>query len=150
MSEFTEREEGRKTLKRPHNAYNLFYMERNPIERKNNPRITGNEVSRLIGKKWWSMKEEERHVYHERAREISLKFKQEHPDYRYQKGSGNDRYGNDEGENGEREIMELHIRNVLAFLGCQAVIQHLTSTNEWREGGLYDGEEGTMETEFGK
>jgi hypothetical protein len=74
-------------VKRPHNAYNLYFIERLQVEKDIHPELSGNEISQLIGKTWSEMDEEARRPYRERARDIHDKFKEEFPDYHYQKAS---------------------------------------------------------------
>ena len=80
-------EEKKKPIKRPHNAYNLFFIERQPIERENHPKLSGNEISQLIGRQWNEMSAEERYPYREKADILHQKFKQQYPDYHYQKST---------------------------------------------------------------
>lgn len=72
-------------VKRPHNAFNLYFIERKSIERELNPNLSGNDISQLIGKKWSQLSQEEKSPYIERAQMLKLQFKQEHPNYHYQK-----------------------------------------------------------------
>jgi hypothetical protein len=73
-------------VKRPHNAYNLFFMEQFPQVKANFPNLTGNEMSREIGKRWKDMTDDQQHPYREQAREIWSQFRSENPDYHYEKG----------------------------------------------------------------
>ena len=72
-------------VKRPLNAYNLFFMERQPIVKADNPELKGNEVSKELGRQWKKMTDEERRPYFERAKQIWDEFRLENPDYHYDK-----------------------------------------------------------------
>ena len=118
-------------VRRPHNAYNLYFIERLPIEKEENPNLTGNEISHLIGKKWAAMSEEEKKPYRDRAQEIKAKFKQENPDYHYQKGGTKAKGRKDlfmqafpENLTLEQRI-EVQMKSLLAFLGAQAITHYL-------------------------
>ena len=70
-------------LKRPPNAYNLFFMEQQAKVKLENPSLSGNQVSQELGRRWKEMNEESRKPYIDRANEIRDRFKQENPDYHY-------------------------------------------------------------------
>ena len=120
-------------VKRPHNAYNLFFIERLPIEKDANPTLTGNEISHLIGKKWSEMDDESKRPYRERAQEIKARFREEYPDYHYQKGHTKVRKKKEMLENQIEDSMdvpqriEAQMRNLFGFLGAQAVSQYLVN-----------------------
>jgi hypothetical protein len=73
-------------VKRPHNAYNLFFMEQFPQIKASFPTLTGNEMSREIGKRWKDMPDDQRRPYREQAKAIWSQFRSENPDYHYEKG----------------------------------------------------------------
>jgi hypothetical protein len=73
-------------VKRPHNAYNLFFMEQFPQTKATFPNLTGNEMSREIGKRWKDMSDDQRRPYREQAQAIWSQFRSENPDYHYEKG----------------------------------------------------------------
>ena len=119
-------------IKRPHNAYNLYFIERLPIEKEANPSLSGNEISHLIGKKWSEMDDESKRPYRERAQEIKAKFREEYPDYHYQKGAAKFKKKKDmilQPRNVEhmdtQQRVEMQVRNLFSFLGAQAVSQYL-------------------------
>ncbi|OHT12557.1 HMG box family protein [Tritrichomonas foetus] len=137
-----------KPVKRPPNAYNLFFIERQPIERENNPKLTGNEVSQLIGKQWKEMTEEQQLQYKEKANQIRAKFKEEHPDYHYQKGSDKQRKKKKNHSNlnilgteadlfgflteeplSSQTTLEAQLKNLFTLIG-QAVITKYLTTNQ--------------------
>ena len=74
-------------VKRPLNAYNLFYLERQPVLKSQNQSLNGNEVSRLVAKEWEELPQEGRQPYVEEAKKIQAKFRSENPNYRYEKSS---------------------------------------------------------------
>ena len=74
-------------VKRPLNAYNIFYLERQPKLKQENPLLSGNDISRQVGIEWKEMNEDQKKPYKEKARDIYEKFKQENPDYHYDKSS---------------------------------------------------------------
>lgn len=75
-------------VKRPLNAYNLFFIEQQPIFKTKNPSASGNDISKELGKRWKYMTEEERRPYTDEAKRIRDDFLQQHPDYHYEKGKG--------------------------------------------------------------
>ena len=72
-------------LKRPPNAYNLFFMEQQAKVKLENPSLSGNQVSQELGRRWKEMSEESKKPYIDRANDIRDRFKQENPDYHYEK-----------------------------------------------------------------
>lgn len=72
-------------IKRPPNAYNLFYMEQQPILRSENALVSGNDISKELGRRWKEMTDDERKPYQEQAKQIWEGFRQENPDYHYEK-----------------------------------------------------------------
>jgi hypothetical protein len=74
-------------IRRPHNAYNLFFMEQLAELKKGFPTITGNEASRELGRRWKSMSREQRQPYVDRALEIRTQFRVENPDWHYERRS---------------------------------------------------------------
>ena len=72
-------------LKRPPNAYNLFFMEQQTKVKLENPSLSGNQVSQELGHRWKEMSEESKKPYIDRANDIRDRFKQENPDYHYEK-----------------------------------------------------------------
>lgn len=72
-------------LRRPLNAFNLFFQEQQPLCKISNPDMSGNQISAYLGKEWKSMSEEARKPYYTKAQELMDKFKAENPDYHYNK-----------------------------------------------------------------
>ena len=75
-------------VKRPPNAYNLFFMDQQPIVKADNPALTGNEVSKELGRRWKEMNDDERRPYVERAKHIWDEVRLENPDYPDEKSKG--------------------------------------------------------------
>jgi predicted RecB family nuclease len=117
------------SVKRPHNAYNLFYSERLQIEKDLHPDLTGNEVSHLIGKTWSEMSEDARRPYRERALDIREKFKEEFPDYHYKKSNKRKRRLDQvEGRTETPQkcsMVELSLKNLFTYLGSQLIASYL-------------------------
>jgi hypothetical protein len=128
-------------IKRPHNAYNLFFIDNQQLEKEKHPTLTGNEISQLIGKKWSDIGEAGRAPYRERARVIWQRFRAEYPDYHYQKSSEKRRKKRDQVQELElptsdlflpllpdqrdaAAMIELQLRNLFTFVGSQAVTHY--------------------------
>lgn len=137
-----------KPVKRPHNAYNLFFIEHKPIEREKHQKLSGNEISQLIGKMWNEMTEEEKRPYKEKANIIRQQFKEENPNYHYQKASEKQKkkrihnivtrdpynYNNLEHSNPNQNLnsplsLEFQLKNMFLSLGQQTVMRYLTNNN---------------------
>ncbi|KAK8848276.1 non-histone protein [Tritrichomonas musculus] len=129
-----------KPVKRPHNAYNLFFIERKPIEREKHQKLSGNEISQLIGKIWTAMSEEEKRPYKDKAKIIQAQFKEENPNYHYQKSTEkpkrkkplhqsnmNPSYNfNSPNVNINSQIsLEVQLKNMFSSLGQQVVMRYL-------------------------
>lgn len=84
-SQITNDKQSQQKLKRPLNAYNLFYLERQPQMKAENPLLNGNEVSKLVAAEWKEMSEEKKKPYNENARSIYQEFKEKNPNYHYDK-----------------------------------------------------------------
>jgi hypothetical protein len=121
--------------KRPHNAYNLYFIERLEVEKSLNPDLTGNEVSQLIGRKWSEMDEEARRPYRERAGDLHAKFREEFPDYHYKKSVDRqhrqkpDRQRLAEQPMVPQRLLEMSLKNVFSYLGAQLIAGCLPRTN---------------------
>lgn len=72
-------------LKRPLNAYNLFFMEQQPLIKASRPEMSGNAISKELGHQWKSMSVEQRQPYVIRAKIIHEEFKAANPNYHYSK-----------------------------------------------------------------
>jgi hypothetical protein len=127
-------------VKRPHNAYNLFFIERQQAERDLNPNLSGNEVSQLIGHKWSEMDEGARRPYVERAKAIRDRFREENPDYHYQKGEKSRKlrrrteplFDFHAGADGQKHL-ETQLRNLFTFLGAQAIASYVSQNKPLME-----------------
>ena len=75
-------------VKRPPNAYNLYFMEQQRIVKAENPEMSGNDVSKELGRRWKEMNDEERRPYMQRSKEIWDEFRLTNPDYHYEKNKG--------------------------------------------------------------
>jgi hypothetical protein len=129
-------------VKRPHNAYNLFFIENQHSAREQNPSLSGNEISHLLGRQWSEMDDDARRPYKEQAKAISAKFRQENPDYHYQKASTRwQRPPNrppkfasaspfDCGDLTSEADIESHLGKLFQFLGSQAVAHFFCSERE--------------------
>jgi hypothetical protein len=127
-------------VKRPHNPYNLFFIDRQQIERDLNPNLSGNEVSQLIGRKWSEMDENARRPYVERAKAIRDRFREENPDYHYQKGEKSRKlkrpteplFEFQGGADGQKHL-EAQLRNLFMFLGAQAIASYVSQNKPLME-----------------
>lgn len=109
-----------KPVKRPLNAYNLYFIEKQPLMKEECPDLGGNDISHLIGKMWSELSEEEKRPYKEKAREIKEKFNLENPNYHYQKG-GEKRKKN---RNQRDDYLQLHQDNDLFnFISSNQITQ---------------------------
>lgn len=139
----------REAVKRPPNAYNLFYMERHLIEKQDNPKLSGNAVSRLIGKKWAEMTENEKRPYRDKAKEIRSNFRIIHPDYHYQKSSPKpkvpikaplsnhtqDTQSQEQfPEMTQQQKIETQLHNLFSWLGVQSIIHCSSKDKDVRNG----------------
>jgi hypothetical protein len=121
-------------IKRPHNAYNLYFIERLQIEKVFHPNLTGNEISQLIGKTWSEMDEEGRRPYQERARELHEKFKEDYPDYHYQKSKNKEKVV--ECTLPPQKLLETSLKNLFDFLGSQLMVKMIPQNQELMENAL--------------
>ena len=72
-------------IKRPLNAYNLFYLERQPKLKIENPLLNGNDISKLVAQEWKEMSDIAKRPFVDQAQNLYSKFKEENPDYHYEK-----------------------------------------------------------------
>lgn len=72
-------------LKRPPNAFIRFCLENRKVYRSNHPELSNTKVSTLLANEWKKMTEEQKIPYKEKAREEQKKFKEENPEYGYDK-----------------------------------------------------------------
>jgi hypothetical protein len=132
-------------VKRPHNAYNLYFIEQQPIERENNPTLNGNAISQLIGRQWADMDDAAKRPYRQRAKEIWEKFRNENPDYHYQKGSNKPRKSKTNScshaaesivfpELESPEAIEACLGKIFAFLGRKVITHYFANNKEAMEG----------------
>ena len=78
-------ERPRKKQKRPPNGYILYCLEKRKELRVLHPDLPNIEISRMLGDNWKSLDESERRPYKEKAKALQADFKQQNPDYRYEK-----------------------------------------------------------------
>jgi hypothetical protein len=71
--------------RRPPNAYILYCLEKRAELRMIHPNLPNVEISRMLGVNWKCLDESDRRPYKERARSMQADFKQQHPDYKYDK-----------------------------------------------------------------
>ncbi|EAY09770.1 HMG box family protein [Trichomonas vaginalis G3] len=88
-------------VKRPLNTYNLFYLERQPKLKAENPLLNGNDISRLVATEWKDLTNEQKKPYRDAANELYNKFKQENPNYHYEK---TDKKNNKKKKNQDEQI----------------------------------------------
>ena len=71
--------------RRPPNAYILYCLEKRTELRAQHPELPNVDISKLLGDKWKSLDESERRPYKERAKVLQSEFKEQNPDYKYEK-----------------------------------------------------------------
>jgi len=72
-------------VKRPMNSFMLFSNEMRPVLQEQNPTLTNNDVSKMLGQLWQQMSTEQKRPYIDRANAIKSQFNASHPDYTYSK-----------------------------------------------------------------
>ena len=124
-------------VKRPLNAYNLFYLDRQPKLKSDNPLMSGNDISRQVGIEWKEMSIEEKKAYKERAQDIHDKFKKENPDYKYEKSSekkNNKIKKNNDSSSFFHEVSHLFNQNsedcMLLYIGSQFLSNYVLSRKD--------------------
>ncbi|KAJ4259639.1 hypothetical protein NW762_007569 [Fusarium torreyae] len=70
-------------IPRPPNAYILYRKERHQLVKQNNPGITNNEISQVLGKCWNMETREVRARYKQKADQLKEEHRQMYPDYQY-------------------------------------------------------------------
>ena len=78
-------ENERKRVKRPPNAYFLFCREQRPILKDQYPDKILKDLNKILGEMWKEMPSEQKTDYKTRAFEENQKFKEQHPDYHYER-----------------------------------------------------------------
>ncbi|OHT13895.1 HMG box family protein [Tritrichomonas foetus] len=68
-------------IKRPPNAFIIFYRNCKPEILKAKENLTANEIDRMIGNMWHMADEETRSQYREQAKQLAEIFKNVHPDF---------------------------------------------------------------------
>ncbi|KAK8894023.1 hypothetical protein M9Y10_022455 [Tritrichomonas musculus] len=72
-------------LKRPPNAFIRFCLENRKNYRSNHPELSNIKISSLLASEWNKMTEEQKIPYKKKAQEEQKKFKEENPEYGYDK-----------------------------------------------------------------
>ncbi|KFA51512.1 hypothetical protein S40293_06325 [Stachybotrys chartarum IBT 40293] len=70
-------------VRRPPNAYILYRRDRHNIVKQNNPGITNNEISSVLGRAWQEEDPQVRAEYSTMARQIKEALLEKYPDYQY-------------------------------------------------------------------
>ena len=81
-SQPAEKKDGRKRKpkqdpnkpKRPQSAYNLFYQEKAPLFKQENPELAQKDIMSIIGPRWKECTADEKSVFEERAKELKAEF----------------------------------------------------------------------------
>ncbi|OHS92736.1 hypothetical protein TRFO_12279 [Tritrichomonas foetus] len=71
--------------RRPPNAFILFSQVMRSQVRAENPALSNTEVSRILGKMWKEVPNDQKIQYKQRAAQMQEEFKKTHPDYTYRK-----------------------------------------------------------------
>lgn len=75
--------ETRLRIRRPPNAWILYRTEKSQTLRKQQPKLSNNEVSQILSQRWHSEPAEVRAHYKSLAAERKRQHRQEYPDYQY-------------------------------------------------------------------
>jgi hypothetical protein len=126
--------EPQEKVRRPHTAYNLFYIQQLPRFKADFPALPGNGASRELGRRWKSMTREVRKPYTDRAGDIAAQFRLENPDYHYEhkdparnrRGKG-DTFGQT-GLSGGPQSEESRVSELLSSVASQ-MIAHVVLQN---------------------
>lgn len=125
--------------KRPLNAYNLFFLEKQPKMKSENPLMGGNEISKVIGAQWAEMSQEEKLPYIQKAKEIHEQFKKDNPDWHYGKSAEK---GNKKRQKNQANYIfdpdfvittEAEFNTVLETIGALALSQYILSRKDLQE-----------------
>lgn len=71
--------------RRPPNAFILFSQVMRSQIRSENPTLSNTEVSRILGKMWKEVPNDQKVQYKQKAAQMQEDFKKSHPDYTYRK-----------------------------------------------------------------
>jgi len=71
--------------KRPPNAFLLFCIDRRPKARQENPEMRNVQISQILADEWKTLSESEKEHYKNRSMREQQIFKQEFPEYRYER-----------------------------------------------------------------
>jgi hypothetical protein len=118
--------------KRPPNAYILYCIKNRQLVQDANPVLANKEITQKLADNWASFSPEEKRPYKEEADEYLLKFREDNPDYHYDK-SKKKRLAEKPRENVsdlESIIGDEHIdigepSGYLIWLGAQVLLQYL-------------------------
>lgn len=77
--------EKQKKVRRPPNAFFLYCVENRSKVREQNPDMPNLDVTKALAEMWKNLTESERQPFKEQAKIKQSDFKQDHPDYKYQK-----------------------------------------------------------------
>jgi transcription factor SOX7/8/10/18 (SOX group E/F) len=91
--------------RRPPNAFILYSQQLRTAVRQENPALSNNEVSRLLGKMWKEVSPDVKLHYKQQAAAAQNDFKQQHPNYTYRKAKR------------KRALNELLTKNTQGFPG---------------------------------
>ena len=131
----TEEENQDCKVKRPLNAYNIFYLERQPKLKAEQPLLNGNEISKLVGMEWKEMSAELRQPYIEQAQNLYQKFKEDNPNYHYQKSVKRSKKRKTKKEDAfyEYDVNNGPANITLSQIGSLALAQIVLSRRDWQE-----------------
>ena len=71
--------------KRPPNAFLLFCIDRRPKAREENPDMRNVQISQILADEWRALSETEKNIYKQRSAQEQQSFKQEFPEYKYER-----------------------------------------------------------------
>lgn len=99
--------------KRPMNAFLLFCKDKREETVGQNPSLKSVDISPILGEQWKNLPEAEKEKYKQRAAEQQRQFKEENPDYQYERAKQKHQMMKQKGEPEVKPINVLDVKTLL-------------------------------------
>ena len=101
--------------KRPMNSFLLFCKDKREEALMQNPHLKSVDISPILAEQWKNLPETEKQKYKLKAAEQQKQFKEENPDYQYERGKQRHLLSRQKGETKPKPVNVYDVKTLLSF-----------------------------------